>query len=152
MPTLPFPISGPCSPGIVPKLTPLDSYSSLYITWSMPDISELTNYNIIVTYEVQLTLRNSAVVKIMQVKNPRIELKGLKSGKTVFVSVRAKCSCGNFGLQQTLCHLISKCDMCVCVMHKDRKICGLPCANIGSKVCTSSQQCTSPSTHKMWCM
>ena len=148
MPAIPFPVSGPCTPGIVPDLTPLDSYSSLYITWSMPDISALTTHNFIETYEVQLTLQNPEVVKIMQVKKPGLELRERKSGEMVFVSVRAKCSCGNFGLQQTLCHLISKCDtyMCVHVMHKDKTICGLPCANVTSKVCTSSQ-CASPSTH-----
>ena len=114
MPTITFPISGPCTPGIVPELIPLDSYSSLYVTWSEPDSSELTTPNSIENYEVQLTLQNPEVVKIMQVKMPGLELHELKSGQMVFVSVRAKCSCGNFGLQQTLCHLISKCDTYMC--------------------------------------
>ena len=110
MPTIPFPISGPCTPGKVPELAPLESYSSLYITWSRPDISELKGYNFIETYEVQLTQQNPEIVKIMQVKDPGLKLDELKSGAMIFVSVRAKCSCGNFGPQKTLCHLISKCD------------------------------------------
>ena len=116
--TIPFPNLGPCSPGIVPELTPLDSYSSLYITWSIPDISDLTTYNFIETYEVQLTLQNPEAVKIMQVTDPGLELNECKSGEMIFVSVRAKCSCGNFGLQKTLRHLISKCDtyMYMCVL------------------------------------
>ena len=110
IPTIPFSISAPCTPGTVPELTPLDSYSSLYIIWSMPDMSELTPNNFIETYEVQLTLQNPEMVKTMQVKNPGLELHELKLGEMVIVSVRAKCSCGNFGLQKTLCHPISKCD------------------------------------------
>ena len=81
----------------------------------MPDISELTTHNFVESYEVQLTLENPEVVKIMQVKNPGLKLHERKSGEMVFVSVRAKCSCGHFGRQKTLRHLISKCDItCVC--------------------------------------
>ena len=81
----------------------------------MPDTSQLTAYNFIETYEMQVTLQSTGDVQIMHVNQTWSNVHNAQSEEMVLISVRAKCSCGNYGLQETILHYISKCMLYACI-------------------------------------
>lgn len=76
------------------------SYSSFTLSWNEPETTQLITGEFIKTYDIQMISKH--VQEFLQSDDRQVEFFGLKPGTMVIIAVRAKCSCGQSGLQGIL--------------------------------------------------